>query len=103
LPHTVYLLPKGQVEKSDIHLVSAQYDSATKKVTIVTENGGLNFGRVQQAFVSGGKKRQEGSGFPVFPRSQRQMEYPWDGDLPPDKITLEFERFKVEGEVTRSP
>jgi hypothetical protein len=103
LPHTVYLLPKGGPEKADVHIVSAQYDAATNKVTVLTENSGRNFGRVQQASLSGGRKRQEGSGFPVFPQSRRRMEYTWQGDQPPNKITLEFEKFKVEGEVTRSP
>ena len=103
LPHTVYLLPKGGVDKTDIHVVSATYDPAANKVTVLTENSGPNFGRVQQASLSGGRKRQEGAGFPIFPQSRRQMEYTWQGDQPPDKITLEFEKFKVEGEVTRSP
>jgi len=103
LPHTVYLLPKERVDKPDFQVVSAKYDPATKKVTVLTENGGPLFGRVQQAFISGGKKRQEGSGFPVFPKARRQMEYDWQGDQPPEKITLEFEKFKVESEVTRNP
>jgi hypothetical protein len=103
LPHTVYLLPKERVEKPDVHIVSAVYDAANNSVKVITENTGANFGRVQQAFVSGGKKRQEGAGFPVFPQSRRQMEYPWQGDQPPDKVSLEFEKFKVESEVTRSP
>src|SRR3954470_6400974 len=69
LPHTVYLLPKGTVQTADIRIVSAQYDAATKKVTVLAENSGLNFGRVQQALIADGRKRQEGSGFPVFPQS----------------------------------
>ena len=103
LPHTVYLLPKDRVEKPDVHIVSAVYNAGSNSVKVVTENSGANFGRVQQAFVSGGKKRQEGPGFPVFPQSRREMEYSWQGDQPPDRISLEFERFKVESEVTRSP
>jgi hypothetical protein len=103
LPHTVYLLPKQRVDKPDVRIVSASYDPATNKVKVVTENGGPYFGRVQQAFIAGGKKRQEGSGFPVFPKAKRQIEYDWKGDQPPEKVTLEFEKFKIEGEVTRNP
>src|SRR3954464_6769951 len=102
LPHTVYLLPKGSVDRGDIHILSAQYDSTNKKLTVVTGNSGPNFGRAQQMLIAGGKKKQDGSGFPVFPQSRRQMEYAWEGDQPPDKVTLEFERFRVESEVTRS-
>jgi hypothetical protein len=103
LPHTVYLLPKGDLGQPDVHIVSAEYDPAHKKVSVVTENSGANFGRVQQAFLSGGKKREEGSGFPLFPHSRREMNYEWEGDQPPDKLTLEFEKFKVESEVKRGP
>lgn len=103
LPHTVYLLPKGHLEKPDVRIVSAQFDRASKKIKVVAENSGPNFGRVQQAYVSQGKKREEDSGFPVFPQSRRAMEYDWHGDQPPDKVTLEFERFKVESEVTHTP
>lgn len=103
LPHTVYLLPKERAGKTDVHIVSAKYDATSKKVTVVTENSGAYFGRVQQAFVSADKKREEVSGFPVFPDSRREMQYDWTGDQPPDKVTLEFEKFKVEGEVTHTP
>lgn len=102
LPHTVYLLPKGgALEKNDVHIVSAQYDAAGKKVTVVTENTGPNFGRAQTAAISGAKKKQEGSGFPIFPKSRREMVYAWDGDEAPEKVVLDFDKFKVESDVTR--
>jgi hypothetical protein len=103
LPHTVYLLPKGGVEQSDIHVVSCDFDAAAKKVTLVAENTGPNFGRIQQAFLSGGRKREDASGFPIFPQSRRRMEYAWENENPPEKIVLELEKFKVEGEVKRTP
>ena len=103
LPHTVYLLPKGGVQKSELRIVSAAYDATSKKVTVLTENGGPNFGRVQQAFVSADKKRKEVSGFPIFPQSRRAMEYEWDSEQPPEKVVLDFDKFKVEGEITHSP
>jgi len=99
LPHTVYLLPKGGIGKTDVTIVSADYDAASKKITVVAENSGPYFGRALQAFVADGKKRQEVSGFPIFPQSRRRMEYEWKGDAPPDKVSLEFDKFKVESEV----
>lgn len=103
LPHTVYLLPKEGVAQSDIHVVSCDFDPSSKKVTLVAENSSPNFGRVQQAFLSSGKKRQEQSGFPIFPQSRREMEYTWDGDGPPEKLVLELEKFKVESGVKSTP
>jgi hypothetical protein len=103
LPHTVYLLPKDGVQQSEIKVVSCDFDAAAKKVKLVAQNSGRNFGRIQQAFLSAGKKREEGAGFPIFPQSRREMEYTWDGDAPPEKLVLELEKFKVESEVQRTP
>jgi hypothetical protein len=103
LPHTVYLLPKHGMEKNDVRIVSAEYDVAGGKIKVVTENAGPNFGRVQQAFLASGKKRQEGSGFPLFPNSRREIEYEWTGEQPPEKVVLEFEKFRVEKEVQSGP
>jgi len=103
LPHTVYLLPKGGVEQSDVHIVSCDFDPASKQVTLVAENSGPNFGRIQQTFLNSGRKRQEVAGFPIFPQSRRRMEYTWEGDDAPEKVVLELEKFKVEGEVKRQP
>jgi hypothetical protein len=103
LPHTVYLLPKSELQPSDIRVVSCNFDAAAKKVTVVTENSGPNFGRIQQAFLASGKKREEQSGFPIFPQSRREMEYTWDGQDAPDKLVLQLEKFKVESEVQRTP
>ncbi len=101
LPHTVYLLPKGGLDKHDVRIVSAQYDNTAKKVTVITENTGSNFGRAQTASIAGAKKKQEGSGFPIFPKSRREMVYAWEGDDAPDKVVLDFDKFKVESDVTR--
>jgi hypothetical protein len=103
LPHTVYLLPKGGMQKDDVHIVSADFDPSPKKVTVIAENTGTNFGRVQQAFLASGKKRQEGAGFPIFPKSRREMQYDWTADEPPSKVSFEFEKFKVEAEVKHGP
>src|SRR5438874_6185501 len=48
LPHTVYLLPKQSVEKSELHISRAELDSAQNKVSVEVENTGNNFGRILQ-------------------------------------------------------
>ncbi len=103
LPHTVYLLPKKGIDKANVHVVSAQYDQSSRKVKVIAENTGTNFGRVQQAFLTSGKNRQEVPGFPLFPQSRREIEYDWSGEQQPEKVSLEFENFKIEAEVGHSP
>src|SRR5947199_4579652 len=46
LPHTVYLLPKQSVEKSELHISRAELNSAQNKVSVEVENTGDNFGRI---------------------------------------------------------
>jgi hypothetical protein len=101
LPHTVYLLPKKSLEKPEVQISKAEFNVATKKLTLVLENNGPSFGRVLTSTLVGGKK-QEGPGFPVFPHGKRIFEYSWEGDGAPDKIQLEFEKFKIEAPVTPS-
>ncbi len=98
LPHTVYVLPKKQIEKADVHVSKAEYHPETKKLIVEVENTGGSFGRVQESWLVG-SKRMEGPGFPIFPQSRRQMEYTWEGEGSPAKIELVFEKFKIEGDV----
>jgi len=97
LPHTVYLLPKGSLRKDEIVIKRADFVAADKKLVLEVENTGDKFGRVQQTFVSFGKKTQEAPGFPVFPHSKRIMEWPFDEA--PSAVQLLFSNFKVEGPV----
>lgn len=99
LPHTVYLLPKKSLDKAEVQITKAEYNSATKKLSIVLDNTGPNFGRVLTSTLIG-SKRIEGPGFPIFPHMKRLFEYNWDADGAPQKIQLEFEKFKIEAPVT---
>jgi hypothetical protein len=101
LPHTVYLLPKKSLDKAEVQITKAEYNSATKKLSMVLENTGSNFGRVLTSTLIGAK-REEGPGFPVFPHAQRRFEYTWTGEGAPQKIQLEFDKFKIEAPVTPS-
>jgi hypothetical protein len=104
LPHTVYLLPKHAVEKADVVLNRADFVAAEKKLVLEVENTSANFGRVQQTFVSFGKKQQEAPGFPIFPHSKRVLEIELDESEAPSAVLLQFPNFKVEEPVpVRSP
>jgi len=96
LPHTVYLLPKQSVDKSQVHVTRAEYHPESKAVLLEVENTGDYFGRVQQTFVASGKKKQEAPGFPVFPHSKRRLEVPLESAEVPDRVILTFPNFKVE-------
>lgn len=101
LPHTVYLLPKKSLDKSEVQITKAEYNSATKKLAIAVENTGPSFGRVLTSTLIG-TKRQDGPGFPLFPHARRLFEFAWEGGGGPQRIQLEFEKFKVEAPVTAS-
>ncbi len=100
LPHTIYLLPKQDVQKQELVVKVAEYRPAEKKVIVRVENAGPSFGRVLEAEVSSAKDKSTQGGFPVFPFSQRQVEIPWEAASDPAKLQLHLAHFKVEQGVT---
>jgi|SRR5579871_486635 len=105
LPHTVYLLPKGTIERPDIVIDRAELNPAANKVTVEVENQGDNFGRVLETNLVYNKKKQEAPGFPVFPHSKRMLEIPLnqkaEGENVPVEITLQFQKFRLEQKLQR--
>jgi hypothetical protein len=100
LPHTIYLLPKQDVEKEELVVKVAEYRAAEKKVIVRVENSGPSFGRVLQAEVGSTRDKSTQGGFPVFPFSQRQVEIPWEAASEPTKLQLRLTHFKLEQGVT---
>lgn len=105
LPHTVYLLPKQSVEKSEVHVERAELNATENKVLLEVENTGNNFGRVLQTQLVYSKKKQEAPGFPIFPHSKRILEVALEekaeGENVPVEVTLQFQNFKVEEKLQR--
>jgi hypothetical protein len=105
LPHTVYLLPKQQVEKPEVHIDRAELSPADNKVLLEVENTGNNFGRVLQTQLVYSKRKQEAPGFPIFPHSKRILEVPLEekaaGENGPVEVMLQFQNFKVEEKLQR--
>jgi len=105
LPHTVYLLPKHSVEKSELHIARAELDTVQNKVSIEVENTGNNFGRILQTQLLYSKKKVEAPGFPVFPHSKRILEVPLEqkavGENVPVEVSLQLEKFKMEEKLVR--
>jgi hypothetical protein len=96
LPHTVYLLPKGGLGKSDVVVDQLEFKAAEKKLIVGVENTGNNFGRVEETLVMFGKKKQEAPGFPIFPHKRRVMEIALEEGQTPSSVVLQFQDFKVE-------
>ena len=96
LPHTIYLLPKQDVQKQELIVKVAEYRPAEKKVIVRVENAGPSFGRVLEAEVGSARDKSTLSGFPVFPFSQRQVEIPWEAASEPAKLQLRLTHFKLE-------
>lgn len=107
LPHTVYLLPKQQVEKSEVRIARAELNAEQNKVVLEVANTGANFGRILQTHLLYAKKKQEAPGFPIFPHSKRILEVPLDaraeGENVPVTVLLTFQNFKVEEKLQRTP
>jgi hypothetical protein len=98
LPHTVYLLGKTPLERSQIQWVRAQASSEADKqrITAEVENVGSGFGRVRQIDVTTALGKQAFPGFPLFPGQKRLIELDWSGPGTPQSIVLTFDRFKTE-------
>jgi hypothetical protein len=105
LPHTVYMLPKQSVEKSEVHILRAELDAVQNKVTVEVENTGNNFGRILQTQLVYSKKKQDAQGFPIFPHSKRILEVPLDqkaeGENVPVEVSVSLEKFKLEEKLIR--
>jgi hypothetical protein len=102
LPHTVYLLPKQLLEKSQVRVSRAEFLPNSNKVLVEVENAGDYFGRVLETSLTFGKKKQEAPGFPVFPHSRRLLEIPvaQTVDGLPGEVELRFQRFKLAEKVS---
>lgn len=105
LPHTVYLLPKGTIERADIIISRAELIPAENKAVVEVENQGDNFGRVFETQLVYDKKKQEAPGFPVFPHSKRILEIPLEekieGENVPIEVALQFQKFKLDQKLQR--
>jgi hypothetical protein len=98
LPHTVYLLPKGDVKRDDLLVKTAEFHPLEQKVVLRVENTGPAFGRILAADIGSGQNKDKvtNNGFPVFPHRERQVEIPWTAPDVPRKVTLHLKGFVLE-------
>jgi hypothetical protein len=96
LPHVVYLYQKLKLVESDITIRSVRYRPAEHQVIVEFANSSPRLGRVQSVLASADKvKSQEAAGFPLFPNSIRRMRMPWADSLPPQKLEVRFDGFRL--------
>jgi P pilus assembly chaperone PapD len=95
LPHTVYILPKHSVSKSDLVIKQLALSPDKTKLRFEVANTGPLFGRVLAAQLTG-KEDVQGSGFPVFPNSKRIIEVPCMGDQTKASLRLRLKNFTIE-------
>ena len=78
---------------------SFEWDSAAKRARIELENTGASLGRVLSSELYAGARPEAapGGAFPLFPRSRRWAEIPWEQlEQRPDRVVLTFANFTVE-------
>ena len=101
LPHVVYLNQKQALKKNEVAIRTLEFDPGSKKARIQLENLGPHLGRVLQVNVTDGHTTSgPAGGFPLFPRSRRWTEVPWDGATPPNGLTVRFARFSIDTALT---
>lgn len=101
LPHVVYLNQKQPLKRHEVAIRSFEFDPAAKRMRVQLENLGPRLGRVLQVTVTDGHATSEpAGGFPLFPRSRRWTEVPWQGDAPANRLSLRFARFNIDTVLT---
>jgi hypothetical protein len=96
LPHVVYLYQKQKLAAADITIRSVRYRPADKQIVVEFANASPRLGRVQSVVASAERARnQEAAGFPLFPESIRRMRMPWADSLPPQKVEVRFDGFRL--------
>jgi hypothetical protein len=98
LPHTVYLLDRNSLDRSQVSWVRAEtsVEGDKRRITAEVENRGSGFSRVRQIDVTTALGKQVFPGFPLFPGQRRVIELDWEGPGTPQSIVLSFDRFKTE-------
>jgi hypothetical protein len=101
LPHTVYLLGRKSIDRSDISWNRAETSSEGGKrlVTAEIENHGAEFSRIQEVEVTSASGKRTFAGFPLFPGQRRDLELDWDQPGTPEHILLKFQHFKLESKL----
>ncbi|MGH9521013.1 MAG: hypothetical protein ACRD3E_00615 [Terriglobales bacterium] len=100
LPHTVYILPKKDATKQEVHVAKAVFDAQTKIVSVELESSSQNFTRVNETEIIAGKKKISGPGFPLYPGKSRKLDVAWKEDGVPDRVVFHVRGFNIEAPIS---
>jgi len=100
LPHTVYILPKHSVEKSDIVISALGPTADGAHLDFLVTNTGPWFGRVLASEFTAKGGTAQGGGFPLFPHSARIVELPCQGNQAANTLRLRLRNFKMDGPLS---
>jgi hypothetical protein len=98
LPHTVYILPKHSVERSDLLVSSLGVSKTGDHLNFLVTNSGPWFGRALSTEISDSHGTTQGGGFPIFPNSRRIVQVPCSQSA--TALRLRLKNFKVASPVT---
>jgi hypothetical protein len=98
LPHTVYLLQKKSLEKTQV-TVSAEFDKDSREVLVELENTSPYLGRALGVDVRSKGHRASAGSFPLLPFGRRRLKVPWRADEVPEKVLLRFRGFTIQEEL----
>ncbi len=96
LPHTVYLLQKPGLQQAEIQLGKAEFLPDSNQVNIEIANTSGRLGRVADVEVRGEGAKAVHPGFPLMPRSRRNIRLDWKTGAAPQRVIIRFNDFKVE-------
>jgi len=103
LPHFVYLLSNEPWKTTDIQVQTVAINHETKKIELVVENTGTQFGRIESLDVKGAGRKMSCQGFPLFPQGRRRVELDWNGDTAPEIVAVKSHEFSFERRMLPQP
>ena len=104
LPHTVYLMTSKPLASSSIVWQKAEFNPTSAEIEGVVSNHGTDYARVMDVSVTDAAgKKEEFTGFPLFPGQDRQIELPWKRSEAPKSIQLTFRHFTSQTAIETVP
>ncbi|MGH9733758.1 MAG: hypothetical protein ACRD8A_04105 [Candidatus Acidiferrales bacterium] len=104
LPHTVYLMTNKPLASSSVVWQKAEFNSANGEIEGVVSNHGTDYARVINVSVTDASgKKEDFTGFPLFPGQDRQIDLPWKHSDPPRSIQLTFKHFTSGTAIETAP
>jgi hypothetical protein len=96
LPHTVYILPKQSVGKSEIEIKYLGLSPDNAHLRFSVTNSGPWFGRALESDLRSKGATIQGSGFPIYPHGTRIVEMSCKGNEAGSVFGLRLKNFRLD-------